>query len=82
MTNAKAHFAMGLAEIVDPLGQALVSLLQRLTNVGKARVHVPAHVLDPLQQQLMALRTLRLRAAQLWRMAASVSRSSSNDGST
>ena len=34
-------------------------------NIGEARVHVPAHVLDPLQQQLMSFFTQRLGAAQL-----------------
>ncbi len=65
LADAKAHFAVGLAEVVDSLGQALVSLLECLTNVGKARVHVPAHVLDSLQQQLVSLRALRLEAAEL-----------------
>jgi hypothetical protein len=49
LTNAKADLAVGLAEIVDPLGQPLVSLLERLANIGEARVYVPAHILDPLQ---------------------------------
>jgi hypothetical protein len=65
LANAKANLAVGLAQIVDPLGQALVSLLERLTDVGKARVHIAAHILDELQQQLMAFCTLRLGAAQL-----------------
>src|SRR5919112_3501612 len=65
LTNAKANLAVGLAEIVDPLGQPLVSLLERLTDVCKARVHVAAHILDELQQQLMALCALRLGATQL-----------------
>jgi hypothetical protein len=65
LTHAKAYLAVSLAEIVDPLGQPLVSLLERLTNVGKARVHIASHILDLFQQQLMALRTLRLRATQL-----------------
>src|SRR5688572_16683017 len=65
LPNTEPHLAVGLAEVIDSLGQALVSLLQRLADVGKARVHVPAHVLDPLQQQLVSLRGLRLGATQL-----------------
>ena len=64
LTDAKAHLAVGLAEIVDPLRQTLMSLLERLADIGEARVHVPAHVLDPLQQELMSLRPLRLGAGQ------------------
>jgi hypothetical protein len=65
LANAKAQLTVGLAEIVDPLGEPLVSLFERLADIDKPRVHVPAHVLDPLQQQLVSLLTLRLSAAQL-----------------
>jgi len=64
LPNAKAQLAMGLAEVVDPFGQPLVSLLECLPDIGEPRVHVSAHVLDPLQQQLVSLCTLRLSAAQ------------------
>src|SRR5215213_5647959 len=65
LANTKADLTVGLAEIVDSLGESLVSLLECLADVGEARVHVPAHILDSLQQQLMSLRVLRLNATQL-----------------
>jgi len=65
LANAKPQLTVGLVKIVNPLDQPLVSLLERLTDIGEPRVHISAHVLDLLNQQLVSLFTLRLSAAQL-----------------
>jgi hypothetical protein len=65
LADAKTKLTMGFVQIVDALGQALVTLLERLADIGETRIDVATHVLDSLQQQLMALDALRLDAAYL-----------------
>ena len=63
MRNPSSRWASPRSSIRS--ASTLVSLLERLTDIGEPRVHVSAHVLDPLQQQLVSLFTLRLGAAEL-----------------